>query len=182
MRIIAGDKRGTRLKSLEGIETRPTLDRVKEGMFSAVQFLLPGAKVLDLFAGSGQLGLEALSRGAAHCVFIEQNKAAAAIVIENAKNANLFEDSKVACMEATAYLQQANEQFDIVFLDPPFGSFESEDLLQKVAGVVAPGGSVLLESDGKAELLEAVQGGLVLKKQYRYGTVQVGRYVKETEK
>ena len=181
MRIIAGEKRGTRLLSLEGTETRPTLDRVKEGMFSAVQFSLPGANVLDLFAGSGQLGLEALSRGATRCVFIEQNKAAAAVVIENAKNAGLFEKSKVACMEATSYLHQANEMFDIVFLDPPFGSFEMENLLQKVAGVVAAGGCVLLEHEGKTEMPASIEGGLVLKKQYRYGTVQVSRFCKEAD-
>ena len=85
MRIIAGTARGTALKTLPGTDvTRPTVARVKEGMFSAVQFLVPGARVLDAFAGSGQLGLEALSRGAASCVFLDESRAACAVVRENA--------------------------------------------------------------------------------------------------
>lgn len=84
MRVISGTARGTRLAALPGEEiTRPTVDRVKEGMFSAVQFLLAGARVLDLFAGSGQLGIEALSRGAARCVFIDSSREACAVVRQN---------------------------------------------------------------------------------------------------
>ncbi len=84
-------------------------------------------------------------------------------------------------MEATSYLHQANELFDIVFLDPPFGSFEIENLLQKVAGVVAVGGYVLPEHEGKTEMPASIEGGLVLKKQYQYGTVQVSRFCKEAD-
>ena len=90
MRVIAGTARGVRLRTLPGTDvTRPTVDRVKEGMFSALQFLLPGARVLDLFAGSGQLGIEALSRGAASCVFIDENRAAVRIVQDNLRAAGL---------------------------------------------------------------------------------------------
>ena len=97
MRVISGTARGTRLAALPGEEiTRPTVDRVKEGMFSAVQFLLAGARVLDLFAGSGQLGIEALSRGAARCVFIDSSREACAVVRQNLKAAGLFEKASVA--------------------------------------------------------------------------------------
>lgn len=176
MRIIAGDKRGTKLEALEGELTRPTLERVKEGMFSAIQFILPGAAVLDLFAGSGQLGLEALSRGAARCVFIEKNKDAAALVMKNAKTAGLFEKCKVACMDASAYLAQAGRIFDVILLDPPFERGNFEQLLMEVSQVALPGATLLLETASTEKLPEQV-GDLQLKKQYRYGTVLVSRYV-----
>ena len=90
MRVISGSARGTKLAALPGEDiTRPTVDRVKEGMFSALQFILPGAKVLDLFAGSGQLGIEALSRGAASCVFVDQDRGAVRIVEQNCKAAGV---------------------------------------------------------------------------------------------
>ena len=105
MRIIAGEARGTALKTLPGTDvTRPTVARVKEGMFSAVQFLLPGARVLDAFAGSGQLGLEALSRGAASCVFLDESRAACAVVRENAAAARLAAKARVLQTSAGAYL------------------------------------------------------------------------------
>ena len=91
MRVIAGDARGRRLEALPGTDvTRPTLSQVKEAMFSIVQFDLPGARVLDLYAGSGQLGIEALSRGAARCVFLDENREAVNIVMKNCKTCGVF--------------------------------------------------------------------------------------------
>ena len=120
MRVIAGQARGRRLQALEGEETRPTLDRVKEGLFSSIQFVIEGARVLDLFAGSGQLGIEALSRGASFVVFIDQNPAATAIVTQNCKACGVFGASRVATMSAESFLAGSREQFDLVFLDPPY--------------------------------------------------------------
>ena len=96
MRVIAGTARGTKLTALPGEDvTRPTIDRVKEAMFSSLQFSLPGARVLDLFGGSGQLGIEALRRGAEHCTFVEQDRAAAAVIIANCKAAQVFKQARV---------------------------------------------------------------------------------------
>ena len=121
MRVIAGSARGVKLATLPGGDvTRPTQDRVKEGMFSAVQFLLEGARVLDLFAGSGQLGIEALSRGAARCVFIDENRAACAVVRQNLKAAGLYEKASVAESSAERYLAACRESFDLILLDPPY--------------------------------------------------------------
>ena len=121
MRVIAGEARGRRLEALPGTEiTRPTMDQVKEAMFSIVQFDLPGARVLDLYAGSGQLGIEALSRGAARCVFLDENREAVNIVMKNCKNCGVFDRSRVNIGEAARYLSACHEQFDIVLLDPPF--------------------------------------------------------------
>ena len=121
MRVIAGDARGRRLEALPGTDiTRPTLDQVKEAMFSIVQFDLPGARVLDLYAGSGQLGIEALSRGAARCVFLDENREAVNIVMKNCKTCGVFDRSRVNVGEAARYLSACHEQFDLVLLDPPF--------------------------------------------------------------
>ena len=101
MRVIAGEARGRRLEALPGTDiTRPTLDQVKEAMFSIVQFDLPGARVLDLYAGSGQLGIEALSRGAARCVFLDENREAVNIVMKNCKSCGVFDRSRVNIGEA----------------------------------------------------------------------------------
>lgn len=121
MRVIAGDARGRSLEALPGTDvTRPTLSQVKEAMFSIVQFDLPGARVLDLYAGSGQLGIEALSRGAARCVFLDENRDAVNIVMRNCKACGVFDRSRVNIGEAARYLSACREQFDIVLLDPPF--------------------------------------------------------------
>ena len=104
MRVITGAARGRRLKELEGYETRPTTDRVKEGIFNIIQFDIEGRKALDLFAGTGQLGIEALSRGAASAVFVEQRRDAAALVKDNLKITAMGENAKVICGEAMAFL------------------------------------------------------------------------------
>ena len=108
MRVIAGEARGRRLEALPGTDvTRPTLSQVKEAMFSIVQFDLPGARVLDLYAGSGQLGIEALSRGAARCVFLDENREAVNIVMRNCKTCGVFDRSRVNVGEAARYLPGA---------------------------------------------------------------------------
>ena len=113
MRVIAGEARGRSLEALPGTDvTRPTLSQVKEAMFSIVQFDLPGARVLDLYAGSGQLGIEALSRGAARCVFLDENREAVNIIMRNCKACGVFDRSRVNIGEAARYLSACREQFD----------------------------------------------------------------------
>ena len=107
MRVITGAARGRRLKELEGYETRPTTDRVKEGIFNIVQFDIEGRKVLDLFAGTGQLGIESLSRGAASAVFVEQRRDAVALIRDNLKITDLGENARVVCGDALAFLSSA---------------------------------------------------------------------------
>lgn len=176
MRIIAGTARGTALKTLPGTDvTRPTVARVKEGMFSAVQFLVPGARVLDAFAGSGQLGLEALSRGASSCVFLDESRAACAVVRENAAAARLAERARVLQTSAGAYLAACPQTFHLILLDPPYRRGTVAAILPAAARVLAPGGVVLAETECGAQLPEAC-GALCLAKQYRYGTVLVSKY------
>lgn len=178
MRVIAGEARGRRLEALPGTDiTRPTLDQVKEAMFSIVQFELPGARVLDLYAGSGQLGIEALSRGAARCVFLDQSREATAVVMRNCKACGVFDRSRVSIGEAARYLSACREQFDLILLDPPFRTGTLEQILPAAERVTAPGGTVLCESEIGLVLPPQV-GELTLQKQYKYGKVLLWRYTK----
>ena len=180
MRVIAGTARGTKLTALPGEDvTRPTIDRVKEAMFSSLQFSLPGARVLDLFGGSGQLGIEALSRGAEHCTFVEQDRAAAAVIIANCKTARVFKQARVQLGQAELFLTSAPAgQFHIVLLDPPYHQGTLEKILPQVDRVTAPGGIVLCESELSASLPDEC-GGLRKIRQHRYGKVLVTRYEKD---
>ena len=104
MRVITGEARGRKLKTLEGLDVRPTTDRVKEGLFNIIQFDLPCARFLDLFGGSGQIGIEALSRGAEYAVFVDESRAAQQVMKENLQTTGMFQKSKVVSMEAKAFL------------------------------------------------------------------------------
>lgn len=123
MRIITGRARGMKLETLEGEMTRPTSERAKMAIFSSLQFELEGRQVLDLFAGSGQMGLEAVSRGAAHAVLVDQSKDAVSIIRKNAERTRLQDDCTIVCADFAEFLRQrrGREPFDIVFIDPPYG-------------------------------------------------------------
>ena len=176
MRVIAGSARGVKLSALPGEEiTRHTIDRVKESMFSSVQFLLEGAEVLDLFAGSGQLGIEALSRGAKRCVFIDQDRGACEIVRQNLRAAGLAGKASVSQTQAQHFLSTAREPFDLILRDPPYHQGTVAALLPLVARVVKPGGVVLAETEYGAQLPERC-GFLVCRKHYKYGKVALARY------
>lgn len=151
MRIITGSARGVKLLTLEGDATRPTAERVKEAVFSMLQFELEGRAALDLFAGSGQLGLEALSRGAARATLIDESRDAVAVVIENAKKTRLFDRCRISCADFAAFLRGAagRDRYDIVFLDPPYASGMVAPALRLLAegGILAPGATVVCETD-----------------------------------
>ena len=125
MNIITGTARGTNLKTLDGEATRPTLQRAKEVIFSAIQFDIEGRRVLDLFAGSGQMGLEALSRGAEKCVFVDKSPEAFEVIKANAQKTHLYKSCRIENTDYAAYLLSAKRSgavFDIVFVDPPYES------------------------------------------------------------
>lgn len=127
MRVISGSARGRRLKELQGMDTRPTTDKVKESIFNIIQFDLEGRKVLDLFGGTGQLGIEALSRGSAHCTFVEMRRDAIALLKDNLKTVGFQDVARVVQGDALAFLSSCREQFDVILLDPPYHT----DLMDK---------------------------------------------------
>ena len=140
MRVIAGTARGKNLQALPGEDiTRPTINRVKEAMFSSVQFLVPGARVLDLFAGSGQLGIEALSRGAKSCLFVDRSAEALAVVKANCKTAEVDRQSDIRQGEAESFLANIRGPFDLALLDPPFHHDTVAAVLPLLAAKMAPG-------------------------------------------
>lgn len=150
VRIIAGTARGRRIETLEGLETRPTLDRVKEAVFGSLQFSLPGAEVLDLFAGSGSLGLEALSRGAKHAVLNDRNPDCIAIIRRNAETLGFSADAKVLNLDYAAAIDRLASEgaaFDLAFLDPPYREGLSHDAVARLfeKHLIRPGGTVVLE-------------------------------------
>ena len=154
MRIITGTAKGVVLSTLEGEATRPTGDRVKEALFSMIQFDIEGRRVLDLFAGSGQLGLEALSRGAEHCVFIDESRTAADIVLANAKKTKLFDKCRISSADFAAFLRGAagRDVFDLIFLDPPYASGYVAQALSLIAegSLLRAGGRIVCETDNGA--------------------------------
>ncbi len=181
MRVITGLARGKRLVTPEGRDiTRPTGDKVKEAMFSAIQFYIECAEVLDLFAGSGQLGIEALSRGAKSCVFVDSAKAAQKCIAENLKNCGFTDIAKVKTGDALMYLSSAFERFDIAFLDPPYAAEQLPVVLPALSKIMNPGGIVLCETAKTVDLPEEA-GGLVKAKEYRYGSTKVLLYKKSEE-
>lgn len=181
MRVITGTAKGKRLVTPEGREvTRPTGDRVKEGIFSAIQFIIEGADVLDLFAGSGQLGIEALSRGARSAVFVDSSKEAQNCITENLKNCGFLSSAKLKTTDAALYLAGAFERFDVAFLDPPYAAQQLPVVLPAVARVMRPGGIVFCETAKGIDLPERA-GDLVRIKEYRYGRTMVYSYRKEDQ-
>lgn len=155
MRIITGGAKGKKLVSLEGDATRPTSERIKEAIFSSIQFDLEGRRVLDLFAGSGQMGLEALSRGASKATFIDLSREAMDIVKQNAKTTGFFDQSHFLVSDWRNYIRKASgrEQFDLVFVDPPYAMECCADAAKYLAEkeLIIPGAIVVLES-GEEEI------------------------------
>ena len=135
MRVITGTARGKRLKELPGLDTRPTTDRVKEGLFNIIQFDIEGRRVLDLFAGTGQLGIEALSRGAAFCDFVDRNPAAVKIVRENLQATGLADRGTVHNRDFAAFLPGIRRRYDLIFLDPPYALPALEQALERIAAI-----------------------------------------------
>lgn len=135
MRVITGTARGIQLKTPEGMVTRPTSDRVKEAMFSIIHFEVPGAAVLDLFGGTGQLGIEALSRGAKSAVFVDAGEPACRLIKENLKRTRLEGQGRVIRSDYLDYLSRCRETFDIILLDPPYAEVFLENALKRITEI-----------------------------------------------
>ena len=178
MRVITGSARGRRLKTPENYDIRPTTDNVKESVFNIIQFDIEGRRVLDLFAGTGQLGIECLSRGAAEAVFIDENTAAVKIVKENLKTCGFT--AAVLQQDALSYLRHCG-RFDLVFVDPPYDSGLYESVLETINSVdiLSDGGIILCESR-REKVLPDMRAPYRKKKEYNYGRVKLTVYIKDS--
>ena len=174
MRIITGSRRGRKLKTLPGDAVRPTPDRVKEALFNILQFDLEGRVFLDLFAGSGQIGLEALSRGAAHCTFVDKGREPVSVIRENLKKTRLEERAEVVQADYSSYLKTCRRQFDLILLDPPYAEIFLETALKIISeiDILTNSGIIVCERPFDKSLPEHIPG-LVRYRDYRYGKAAV---------
>lgn len=178
MRVITGTARGRRLKTPEGMDIRPTTDNVKESVFNIIQFDIEGRRVLDLFAGTGQLGIECLSRGAREVVFIDQSREAVKIIRENLKACGF--SAPVLQQDALGYLSGC-APFDLIFVDPPYDAGLYAPVLERINSVdlLSDGGIIICESRRETAMPE-LTAPYHLRREYRYGKVKLSVYTKES--
>ncbi|MEG1426356.1 MAG: 16S rRNA (guanine(966)-N(2))-methyltransferase RsmD [Oscillospiraceae bacterium] len=175
MRIIAGQQRGRKLFALEGDQVRPTSDRVKEALFNILQFQIEGRRFLDLFAGSGQIGLEALSRGADEAVFVDFSKKSIAVIEKNLETVGLSAKAQVYNADSTMFIGRTADKFDVAFLDPPYSTSLLNETLPLVAAAMNGGGVIVCEHPS-TEILPESAGDFQKVKFYRYGKICLTQY------
>lgn len=185
MRVISGIRRGKKLLAPEGLDTRPTLDRVKQKMFDCIQFEITGKTVLDLFAGSGQLGIEALSRGAAYCHLNDASKSVCEIIRRNLSECGFEKISSVTCnlyTDCVTILKNKKQTFSLVFLDPPYHTGKIDSAVQMLidSGVLCPGALIVCEHATEEKL--SLPDGVAVYKQKKCGEVSFTILQKEKTK
>lgn len=168
MRVIAGKARGIQLKTPEGMLTRPTADRVKEALFSIIQFEVPGTEVLDLFGGTGQLGIEALSRGAKHATFVDAREEACALIRVNLKRT--YMEGEVIRRDYLDFLNQCSRRFHIIFLDPPYAEVFLENALKRIAEIdILYSNGIIVTERPLGKELPWESPGFSRSRDYKYG-------------
>ena len=177
MRVISGSAKGRKLSAPDGLDTRPTTDRVKESVFNIINFHLPDANVLDLFAGSGAMGIEALSRASRHAIFIEQSDDAFKIIKKNLCDTRLEDRAEIIRTDAISFLNRTNDVFDIIFLDPPYnkGFFDSAMNGIKNRSLLSDKGIVVAESEFGGELPDCEGFELIRRAKYGKTLISVFR-------
>ena len=175
MRVISGSARGRRLKELQGMDTRPTTDKVKESIFNIIQFEIPGRKVLDLFGGTGQLGIEAISRGADHCTFVEMRRDAISLLKENLKITTLQDSARVVQGDSIAFLSSCREPFDVILLDPPYHTDLMDRAIESILrfDILAEHGIIVCETAAERELPPLPEDLFEPGRSYRYGQIKL---------
>lgn len=176
MRVISGTAKGTKLSSIDDLSTRPTLDRVKEPLFSIIQNHLQEANVLDLFAGSGALGIECLSRGSEHCVFCDKSYKSIQMLKENIKKTRMEDKSTVWNLDYNKCLEKLDEKFDVIFIDPPYKLDIAVKSIEKIinSNLLAKEGIIVLETDEEErELKELEKIDLEVYDVRKYGRVRL---------
>lgn len=182
MRVISGKARGVVLKTPEGMATRPTADRVKEALFSIIHFDLPGARVLDLFGGTGQLGIEALSRGAKAAVFVDDSETACRLIRENVNRAKFSAYAKVVRADYLSFLKNCTERFDIILLDPPYGEVFLEKSLKMITEIdILQSRGIIVTERPLGKELPWDFPGYIRSKDYKYGKTVLTLYRRESE-
>jgi 16S rRNA (guanine966-N2)-methyltransferase len=174
MRIIAGTARSLPLKTIDGMDTRPTTDKIKETLFNMLQADVPGAYFLDLFAGSGQIGLEALSRGAAYAVFVENSRKAAKCIEDNIQFTKFTKESKLLATDVVSALRTLDGKyaFDLIFMDPPYRQDLERDVLSFLAhsALLKPDARIIVEAALDTDFSYLSELGFTIEKYKKYKT------------
>lgn len=180
MRVITGKARGVQLKTPDGLATRPTSDRVKEALFSVINFDIPGMTVLDLFGGTGQLGIEALSRGAERAIFVDASEDACKLIRENLKRTKLESQGRVVRGDYLSFIRSCREKFGIIFLDPPYAEVFLENALNCITeiDILQSGGIIVTERPLEKPLLLDFPG-YTRSRDYKYGKTLITIYRKD---
>ena len=179
MRVITGKARGVALKTPDGMATRPTADRVKEAMFNIIQFEIPAARVLDLFGGTGQLGIEALSREAKSAVFVDEREDACKLIRENLRRTKLEQYGRVIRSDYLAYLKSCREKFDIILLDPPYAEVFLENSLKMITEIdILQSGGIIVTERPLGKELPWEFPGYIRSRDYKYGKTLITIYKK----
>ncbi len=177
MRVITGTAKGKRLKELPGMATRPTTDRVKEGLFNVIQFDIEGRRILDLFAGTGQLGIECLSRGAAHCDFVDSAPAAMKIIRDNVTACRLTDRAAFHQKDFASFLKTVRGSYDLIFLDPPYASGDLERALKTITDIdIVSGNGIIVCETPVEHTLPELPDLFVRTGEYRYGKIKLTLY------
>ena len=176
MRVITGSARGRVLETLKGEDVvRPTTDKVKEAVFSSIQFELEGRDFLDVFAGSGQMGIEALSRGARSAAFIDSSRQAVAVIERNLKVTGLQPLARIIRADSLTYLRSCPDRFDIAYLDPPYNMGILQEALPIIAQIMKKTGVIICESALNDKLLQKYYK-FTLDRERTYGKIKVSTY------
>ncbi len=181
MQVITGSAKGISLIAPEGLDVRPTSQRVKEGIFSSIQFIVAGASVLDLFSGCGQIGIEALSRGASSAVFVENRKDSIKAIKTNLLATKLSDKAEVIDKDVNNFIVSCNEKFDIIFLDPPYFYKNTETILINSGNLVSKSGIIICETDSKEVLPQRLANNFVLFRSRKHGRVMITSYKSEED-
>ena len=180
MRVVSGTARGVVLKTPDGMQTRPTSDKVKESIFNIIQFDLPGTAVLDLFGGTGQLGIEALSRGAKSAVFVDAWDKACSLIKENIRRTKFEAQSKVVRSDYLTFLRASKEKFDIILLDPPYAEVFLENALKCIAEIdILQSNGIIVCERPVDKKLDLQFDGYTRSKDYKYGGTFITIYRKD---
>lgn len=179
MRIISGIRRGHKLYEFEGDDVRPTTDRVKEAVFNIIQTFVPDAVCLDMFAGSGALSFEAISRGAKRAVCVDKDKRSVDIIRKNGESLDFLSSCEIVHMSCFEYIERTSEKYDIIFLDPPYNKDFIEPALNGIIknDILSEEGIVVLESDGTD--FHDMAEGLEIYRQRKYGRTYITVYKKK---
>ncbi len=179
MRVISGIARGRKLLAPEGISTRPTSDRAKEALFNIINLQIRNKIVLDLFSGSGALGIESLSRGADFCIFVENDPVAADIIRKNLTATGFSDKSAVFVCDVYEYLKSCNKTFNYIFMDPPYGKNLIPPAIKLIAekNILESGATIIAETENN-EILPADISGISLTESRKYGKALLNFYKK----